>query len=408
MAGRTPAVAKNIALGLAITALILAGGEAAQRIRYAIRYKHTYWLLYGFVEKPKDYWARMERHHVRPESPPGGGQEAPRPRQADSPVGQRQFEFFTIGHDNYYKFRPGRFRVNSKEGVFYTINSHGLRGGEFQSPKPPGVTRILSLGGSSTFGILNDDDYTYPAILERLLASEAEGRYEVLNGGFPGADLESLEAFLSKERPLLEPDIITVYSLFNNIFPIQVWGPSKRLAWRLRQWLAERSLVFRTALEKYTIWRYGPGFIGTTRFDFRRNARMVSDELVWRPFSSHLSGIVEGAKEHGARVLLIKQALVLDQGPWASLFQPEELWEAHVGTARRIIDETAREHGLPVLDAQALFDPKERPRYFDDPVHLSDEGNALLARAILDKLRELGWVGPKAPGPPVPEAPPAL
>jgi lysophospholipase L1-like esterase len=397
VAGRISAWLKKATLGFIITGMLLAGAETAQRIRYAIRYNHSYWLIYGFVERPKDYRARMDRYHIRPKSPAAASEKAEPPAEESPLPDQRRFEFFTLQHAGYYKFRPGRFEINAQEGIFYTINSAGLRGKEFQIPKPEGLTRIVSLGGSSTFGALNDDGHTYPALLEQLLASDGDGRYEVLNAGFPGAALDHLEAFLSRERSAVEPDIITIYSLFNNIYPVKVQGPAHHVAWRIRQLTAQRSLLFLTALEKYTIWRYGPGFIGAARFDLRGSARMVNNELTWSPFRNHLSNIIEGARDNGTRVLLIKQALMISQGPWVSLLQPNELWKIHIEKARRIIDEAGREYGVPVLDAQAIFPPKELFSNFDDPVHLSDAGNARLARAIHDKLVELGWVRNKDP-----------
>src|SRR5262249_20912445 len=70
------------------------------------------------------------------------------------------------------------------QGVPVTINSKGLRDNEYDYEPRPGVTRILALGDSVTFGWGVRLEHTYPKVLERLLNHGAsQGSYEVLNGG---------------------------------------------------------------------------------------------------------------------------------------------------------------------------------------------------------------------------------
>ena len=62
------------------------------------------------------------------------------------------------------------------------INSLGMRGEEMTLEKPPGVYRILCLGGSMTYGTgTSESQHSYPAQLQTVLNSVApEGvRYEV-------------------------------------------------------------------------------------------------------------------------------------------------------------------------------------------------------------------------------------
>lgn len=70
------------------------------------------------------------------------------------------------------------------QGVPVMINAEGLRDYEYDYQRPAGVTRILALGDSVTFGWGVKLEDTYPKVLERLLnGGESRDRYEVLNCG---------------------------------------------------------------------------------------------------------------------------------------------------------------------------------------------------------------------------------
>jgi hypothetical protein len=69
-------------------------------------------------------------------------------------------------------------------GVPVSINSHGLRDREYSEAKPPGVTRILMLGDSTTFGWGVREEDTVAKILERELNKlDSSHPFEVLNSG---------------------------------------------------------------------------------------------------------------------------------------------------------------------------------------------------------------------------------
>jgi len=67
--------------------------------------------------------------------------------------------------------------------VTVAINRFGMRDRSRSERKAPGVFRIICLGGSNTYGALVSDDETYPAVLEKKLNKNFEGRFEVWNGG---------------------------------------------------------------------------------------------------------------------------------------------------------------------------------------------------------------------------------
>ena len=67
-------------------------------------------------------------------------------------------------------------------------NEHGVRGPSISKQKPPGVFRVVCLGGSSTYGHTpTSDAATWPARLEAYLNEEQGApRVLVINAGFSG------------------------------------------------------------------------------------------------------------------------------------------------------------------------------------------------------------------------------
>ena len=96
------------------------------------------------------------------------------------------------------------------QGIPVDINSHGLRGPETTYEKPPATFRILNLGDSVAMGWGVREENTYGQQLEALLNEQGKGdlRYEVINAGVPGWNLENDLAYLQAEGLKYEPDLI--------------------------------------------------------------------------------------------------------------------------------------------------------------------------------------------------------
>jgi lysophospholipase L1-like esterase len=90
------------------------------------------------------------------------------------------------------------------------INSHGLRSPEITYEKPPAVFRILNLGDSTVAGWGVREEDTYGRRLEQLLTQQNTGgtRFEVINAGVPGWNLENALAYLQAEGLKYEPDLV--------------------------------------------------------------------------------------------------------------------------------------------------------------------------------------------------------
>ncbi len=136
-------------------------------------------------------------------------------------------------------------------------DSRGFRSEEPAVPKPEGVTRIVALGGSTTYTSNvadNEDAFTY--VLEDLLRSEyGYEDVEVLCACSSGYTSWETLVNLATRVLELEPDVVMIYHGFNDVGPRLVWpdtyrsdNSGHRTAWRWpRPSLLEKSLIYRIA-----------------------------------------------------------------------------------------------------------------------------------------------------------------
>lgn len=100
-------------------------------------------------------------------------------------------------------------------------NSLGYRGTEITQPKPDNTFRIVTLGGSTTYGeFINDYTQAYPAQLEQILRDEYNlSQAEVINAGVPAYTTWESLVNLQFRVLDLDPDMIIIYHGVNDISP---------------------------------------------------------------------------------------------------------------------------------------------------------------------------------------------
>jgi len=105
-------------------------------------------------------------------------------------------------------------------GIPVDINAHGLRGPDVGFDKPVGTYRILNLGDSVAMGWGVREEETYGQQLARQLNAESDGRrYEVINAGVPGWNLENEHAYLQAEGLAYRPDLVVLdVTVVNDIY----------------------------------------------------------------------------------------------------------------------------------------------------------------------------------------------
>ncbi len=129
-----------------------------------------------------------------------------------------------------YELVPG---IKTDDGLFF-INSKGLRDGEYKTPKPEGVYRIIILGDSVTFGTEYPSEQTYPKVLEKLLNQKplTALKPEVLNAGV--CAYNALQKFIFLRSKLLdyEPDLVIFQFLNDDYYRNAVIMPNASSGYR--------------------------------------------------------------------------------------------------------------------------------------------------------------------------------
>jgi lysophospholipase L1-like esterase len=114
-----------------------------------------------------------------------------------------------IGHEH----RPDRNGIYM--GVPVATNALGLRDREITLAKEPGVTRVLMLGDSLTFGWGVALEDTPAKILERKLARDGK-RIEVINAGVGNYNTSMEVAYFLDKGRKLAPDIVVLNYFIND------------------------------------------------------------------------------------------------------------------------------------------------------------------------------------------------
>jgi lysophospholipase L1-like esterase len=297
--------------------------------------------------------------------------------------------------------RAGRLvPASDGEVVYWSSNSHGLRGGEFPFDKTPGTIRIVCLGASTTEGSGSDTE-TYPFYLQEGLRQRYPGRnIEVINAGHHAYRAEDSLALLEQVILPLDPDLILWYEAANDL---NVTGFSRDLqtaaCWQEGTcWLSQtpwgfRELYLNSALFRILADRFGGRTVPAAMPHSFEDGGVSSGAMQYADTLRRIATTAEAADTtlvFISFVTVAHEGLQVDPRTNPGLFDqvyrtyypltPGEIGRAYAqynNQSRQV----AAEYGLAYYDLAAQF-PKD-PRYFPaDYIHLSPAGNRLFAQLV--------------------------
>lgn len=316
-----------------------------------------------------------------------------------------------------YKNRPSyHYESIGRLGAVarYTNNALGLRGPETTRAKPPGVRRVVIVGGSTVYGSLADDPDTISMQLQGMLRERFGPDVEVLNGGVPSYEALREAVFTKSDLLDLGPDVIVDLDGLNDVFfgtleewPSQVAGDQIGMLSDGRfpeaVSMVDRTMFPHGLLEHQVtmLWR-------DTRFRLFQVAhqappaapRVVSDRIVALHAGS-MGLLADYGRSHHAAVIAGLQPLVAvghkpltrdeaefvrHEGYWS-----EGGWQEIAGEMYRRMAATTRPaveaQGGTFVDLSGAFDDEPGTAYAEDAVHYTALGNGRLA-ATLERLVE--------------------
>lgn len=318
-------------------------------------------------------------------------------------------------HENiavgYAKYFPNQVRydsdVETKERFAVRINAQGFRGADFEVEKRPGVTRVVTLGASSTFGYHDRDNETYPHYLEQRLNERCAGApaFEVINLGIPHLTSEQILALFTAEALPLNPDIVTFYEGINDAAPMGPGGAAPPRA------LSLYKRASRFAREHFLVLELAHKLLTRKRFSEPEVRAQVQQPRA--AFLANLTRILEASRNRGIRFIVVSQqaksGLVPDEeisrvtyaeevdrvrnklARDGSLTMVETAMLTHSGLMAALRD-WASANGVPFVDGISTLD-RARDQ-LASWVHLKPRGNRLLAEALVGAILAQGC--PKA------------
>lgn len=260
-----------------------------------------------------------------------------------------------------------------------TSNALGYRGAEIEQPKPAGRTRIVALGGSTTYGFAVDDEHTWPRQLEQLLrAARPDLDLEVINAGvesYTSAETLTSLAFRVLE---LDPDLIILHDVVNDVRPRRYAGFDPGYGHYRKVWDGDGS-GYEDLGNRYPENRGINFFIQHLPPDPPGDALANLAAAGTGTYRRNLISILGIAAAHGVRAVLTTM-------PFDAARTGEDL-ATGMTQHNAILRELAAERGLPLVDMAAEF-PSNRG-WFVDEVHVDAEGSLAKARLVLEGLLPL-------------------
>jgi lysophospholipase L1-like esterase len=301
--------------------------------------------------------------------------------------------------------KDGRLIVaGSGDVVYWSSNSHGLRGEDFPANKSPATIRIVCLGASTTEGI-GYDNQTYPFFLQQELRQVyPDKKIEVVNAGHHAYKARDNLALLEHYILPLNPDLIIFYEASNDLNVTEFSSDLQESScWHDGNcWLSDkpwgfRELYMNSALFRMLYDRFGGNPVPhpmTHSFD---DTGTKSGALQYADTLYHIAVAAESANTtlvFTSFVTVAHDGLQVDPQNNPLLFNqiyktyypltPGEMGRAyaHYNNQSRSV---ATRMNLTYYDLAAEF-PKD-PRYFPfDYIHMSPEGNRLFAHLLVQHL----------------------
>lgn len=385
---RIRTVCRKTALGLVPTLFLFLAGELVQRVRYSYAQDRLDWMYYGFG------WDDTTPDvPIIPVAAPAGRPMARNVGRRNRPSGTAR-----VGTDGREEISMQPTEINGREEASNSradadngeeIPNLQAEAGNGEEPPDdylgkfdPSAINILCIGGSSTYGVFNDRRYTYPNLLserfKQTVAGEAGVRFSVLNIGLSGQSSDTYSKQLDHEFAEYTPDVAIFYTGYNDIFVKdinRVYQTFEARMYALWSVIERYSLLLLTAKEKYLIWTYNQSL------DIDEDRARI--DRLEREFRTALEGTLEPLIRRDVPIILIPEVLMARN--FGGIGHNYENYAERYGNIPGILEDIAQRHGAEFIDLQKDFDAMDFKVMFQDPVHLTDEGNQVLSQLIAER-----------------------
>jgi lysophospholipase L1-like esterase len=318
---------------------------------------------------------------------------------------------------NYTGYAPApQFRMAQNRG-----DNHGFREDKAPPLNAGGRTRIVCMGGSTTFGSWLTAAQAYPAQLSaELLAQERD--VQVFNAGAEGySSYESLITYAFRSSAA-DPDIVIIYHAINDLFARIVWPPehytSDNMGLRAPYFeestfilLTNHCMALRIPLialglmdpvhDVYGV--FAPRAHTWRIFDWAKalvrgkpalfDGVSLKDVLAANSpdhFEANLRHLIAMIRADGAQPVLVT-FVHLPLHPTLFLLSSKE-FQAGLEEMNEVVRKVARETESPLFDAVTVYPREEANFVKDEGIHFSAEGAMVMGRLVADFLIKQGLI----------------
>jgi lysophospholipase L1-like esterase len=294
-----------------------------------------------------------------------------------------------------YKYKPnfnGFFPRRPYDHIAIAINERGLRDRPHEYLKPAGVTRILGLGDSVTFGAGVSFEDIYLRRLETRF-KRAHRSIEIINAGVNSYEFDQERNYFLIEGYRYQPDIVLIGLVLNDITPMTP-DTIRALDAYHRGLKASSGPRIPTRLERLETFCRSCGFIyrtlhaGQTSEEFQRaNLKYyLAVEQRWRTewpaFKQRLIDFLQELRRRNIKPMIVVFPFTEQFSHYLNRGRFPQIW----------LSDLCAESGVPMLDVLPLLDRPDYQRYFlgDDHLHFTANGHNLVASAVYDWIMKTG------------------
>ena len=300
-------------------------------------------------------------------------------------AGYGNLEIYAPDPKLYWKLEPNQdcFTKIGHEPVH--INSHGTRGPEFATQKPPDTIRILSLGDSRTFGWGLSEAETYSGRLQQLLQQKIGNskKIEVINAGVNAWSYPQMFVYFRDYGLAFKPDVVILAeaNLWTEFSERNSPEFVRQFMWRVRL----KNFLRHFAIYHYVIEVKLKSFYERERTKFipvdpnqdplfKAEQQKDPDAL----FRSAMENLCRLAQTNGVKPVL--------------LFLPslDDLNSTNTSAVLKEKRLVQKELDVPLVDLTPELLSRGKALYLDaDPVHLDAAGNEIIAGKLFETLTNL-------------------
>ncbi|MEC4888809.1 MAG: GDSL-type esterase/lipase family protein [Nitrospira sp.] len=311
--------------------------------------------------------------------------------------------YFRVAYLTYDSVRerpalvPNARIQNSSEHV--AINSKGFVGPEFEKQKPAGTIRIIALGDSCTFAG-GWYETTYSGLLDRFLKDRyPDKRIEVINAGISGFNSEFALARLRDELLEYQPDMVTLYIGWNDLMKTNPVSSAATRQYKYSGiWKALNESYLVKAYSKVLFYYLRP-LLMKPKLDGDPEGAAAFDQFMPVVYQSNVDAIAAILESQSIHALFVTRPTAVRLGMTQDDIEREHIFFPYFAGAyslerflslhrsyNRAIEDVARRHQIPLVDLDALFNLRKKDGLFQDTMHLSDEGNRVVAEALVEPI----------------------